>query len=179
MNQIISIRNTVLLLVISTTFFTISTPVFAQAIGESNPSSGSYGSSTNSDFQNAGFRQGGTSPATSAGGATTVLKQVNPGTIVVTGAPALPPVITAKTNKLPLYGLITIAAFTALALIGLFINKTRKTNIASEQAFVSETTMQASAPKNAKSVTKDQLPSEEPKTKKPKKSKKKHKKHHR
>lgn len=179
MNRTLSIRNIIAGAIIVAALFAATSLTHAQSVDQTSISPGSFGSSNISDFQNAAFQQSGNSAANSAGGATQILKQVTTGTITVTGAPAVQPVIATQKSRAPLYWLLTIIAITGLILIGLFINKTRKTQASNETVFANEIVAEAAVAKTIAAAQEEPELENDPNPKKDKKPKKKNKKHHR
>lgn len=180
MNHLIFIRSSIITLAITGLLFAMSPLAYAQVIGDPAASSGPNSSSSGTNFQNASFKQSGASAATSAAGASDLLKQGSSGPlIVVSGAPATQPTATqAKKSPTTLLILLTIVVITALGLAVLLIYKIRKTKAVNQTALVKETTGNIQVSKKDASAI---VEPEKPAGYKPKKLKKtkKNKKHHR
>lgn len=153
------VPKTILLATLALSFLIVSPSVFAQSIGEeSSQPSQSYGASSQSDFQDAGFQQSGSSAASTASGSSDILKQVTDQKITVTGAPEYEaPDVTTRNNTPIIFWVLFIFSGLGLAALYIFQRKTKPIHT-SEQTQAVSAVLEEPKPLDNKSKTSNKKP---------------------
>ena len=141
--------------------FLVPNIVFAQSFTGQDSSSGqSYGASSQSDFQNAGFQQSGSSAATTAAGSADALRQATNQTITVSGAPANQPIANEQSINTTKVLLWTLFGFSLVGMAVMYLvqrksastTKNTDSNVTEDTAVVA--TKQSKSKKTKKKSTK-------------------------